>query len=143
MAAFGVWLKPGQHGLARASGRIGSGTANGRAWSVTAYLGPWGICFQVPATGLTWAYCVPATSDLDRNSFDLSMTGDGLAVAAGHAPASAAWVIVNQSDGTTTKVWPVTVGGQKLFAVQLFTGPDPLSWTAYDSSGRAVRWPAG
>lgn len=147
VAAFGLWLTPGQHGLARASGRIGSGTANGRAWSVTAYLGPWGICFQVPATGLTWAYCVPTTSDLDRNSGTLnsgtlSMTGDGLAVAAGHAPASAAWVIVNQSDGTTTKVWPVTVGGQKLFAFQLRAGPDPLSWTAYDNSGHVVRWPA-
>ena len=48
VAAFGVWLTPGQHGLARASGRIGSGTANGRAWSVTAYLGPWGICYPGP-----------------------------------------------------------------------------------------------
>ena len=65
VAAFGVWLTPGQYGLARASGRIGSGTVNGRAWSVTAYLGPWGICYQVPATGLTWAYCPPATSDLE------------------------------------------------------------------------------
>ena len=37
VAAFSLWLTPGQHGLARASGRIGSGTANGSAWSVTAY----------------------------------------------------------------------------------------------------------
>ena len=149
VAAFGVWLAPGQHGLARASGRIGSGTANGRAWSVTAYLGPWGICYQVPATGLTWAYCPPATSDLYRNSGTRSFTGAGLAVAAGHAPASAAWVIVNQPDGTTAKVWPVTVGGQKLFAFQLPTGPacpglgcpNELSWTAYDNSGHVVRRP--
>jgi hypothetical protein len=155
VAAFGLWLTPGQHGLTRASGRIGSGTANGRAWSVTAYLGPWGICYQVPATGTASASCVPA-SDLDRNSdtlhsATLSFTGPGLAVAAGHAPAPAAWVIVNQPDGTTTKVWPVTVGGQKLFAFQLPTGPacpgpgcpNPLTWTAYDSSGHVVRWPAG
>jgi hypothetical protein len=66
--AFGVWLKPGQHGLAPASCRIGSGTANGRQWSVTAYLGPWGICIQAPATGSTQAFCVPATSGLDLNS---------------------------------------------------------------------------
>ena len=155
VAAFGLWLTPGQHGLARASGRIGSGTASGRAWSVTAYLGPWGICYQVPATGTALAYCVPA-SDLDRNSdtlwsATLSFTGPGLAVAAGHAPASAAWVIVNQPDGTTATVWPVTVGGQKLFAFQLPTGPacpgpgcpNPLTWTAYDNSGHVVRWPAG
>ena len=143
VAAFGVWLTPGQHGLARASGRIGSGTASGRAWSVTAYLGPWGICIQAPATGITSEFCVPATADLDLNSAATTITGDGLSVAAGHAPASAAWVIVHQPDGTTTKVWPVTVGGQKLFAVQLQTGPDPLSWTAYDNSGHVVRWPAG
>jgi len=137
VAAFGVWLTPGQHGLARASGRIGSGTANGIAWSVTAYLGPWGICIQIPATGLTWPYCVPPTSYLNLNS------DGGLTVAAGHAPASAAWVIVNQPDGTTTKVWPVTLGGQKLFAFQLLTGSNELSWTAYDNSGHVVRWPAG
>jgi hypothetical protein len=35
------------------------------------------------------------------------------------------------------------VGGQKLFAFQLFIGPYPLSWTAYDNSGHVVRWPAG
>jgi hypothetical protein len=142
VAAFGVWLTPGQHGLARASGRIGLGTANGIAWSVTAYLGPWGICIQAPATGITSAYCVPAAADLDMNSGATSMTGDGLTVAAGHAPPSTAWVIVNQPYGTTTKVWPVTVGSQKLFAVQVLTGPNPLSWTAYDNSGHVVRWPA-
>jgi hypothetical protein len=148
VAAFGVWLTPGQHGLARASGRIGSGTANGIAWSVTAYLGPWGICIQAPATGYTQALCVPVAADLDLNSGLLSMSGDGLTVAAMHAPASAAWVIVNQpAQGITTKVWPVTVGGQKLFAVQALTGalsgPNPLTWTAYDNSGHVVRWPAG
>jgi hypothetical protein len=143
LAAFGVWLKSGQHGLTRASGRIGSGTVNGRAWSVTAYLGPWGICIQAPATGTASAFCVPAVSDLDLNSGATTMSGNGLSVAAGHAPPSAAWVIVHQPDGTTTKVWPVTVGGQKLFAFQLQTGPNPLTWTAYDSSGHVVRWPAG
>jgi hypothetical protein len=143
VTSFGVWLQPGQQGLTRASGRIGSGTANGLAWSVTAYLGPWGLCIEAPATGVTSAYCAPATADLELNSAALSMMGPGLVVAAGHAPPSAAWVIVNQPDGTTTRVFPVTVGGQKLFAVQVRTGPNPLSWTAYDSSGHVVRWPAG
>jgi RNA polymerase sigma-70 factor (sigma-E family) len=53
--------------------------------------------------------------------------------------ASAAWVMVNQPDGTTTKVWPVTVGGQKLFAVAVEGGsPNQLTWTDYDSSGAVV-----
>jgi hypothetical protein len=145
MADFGFWLEPGQHGLAKASGRIGSGTANGRAWSVTAYLGPWGVCFQAPATGIPQAFCVPTLSDLDSGYW--SLTNDSLSVAAGRAPTSTAWVIVNQpppgTNGTTTKVWPVTVGGQRLFAFLLQTGPNPLSWTDYDSSGAVVGSYAG
>jgi len=136
VAAFGVWLEPGQHGLARASGRIGSGTANGSAWSATAYLGPWGICIQASGAGFTQAVCVPTVSDLDSSSW--SLTEGSLTVAGGFAPASTAWVIVNQPYGTTTRVRPVTVGGQRLFAFQLDTGPNRLSWTDHDSSGAVV-----
>jgi hypothetical protein len=131
-ADFGVWLRPGQHGLARASGRIGSGTFHGTAWSATAYLGPWGICIQLPA-GVA---CVPTGSSVDSSATIL--TSGELSVAAGGGPASTAWVIVNQPDGSTTKVFPVTVGGQKLFAFLLRTGPNRLSWTDYDSSGAVV-----
>jgi hypothetical protein len=139
VAAFGVWLKPGQHGLTPASGRIGSGTVNGSAWSVTAYLGPWGICFQAGGIGTASASCVPTTSVSLLDSSFWSLTGNGGSVAAGFAPASAAWVIVNQPDGTTTKVWPVTVGGQKLFAVAVEGGsPNQLTWMDYDSSGAVV-----
>jgi hypothetical protein len=141
VAAFGVWLKPGQHGLTRASGLIGSGTFHGSTWSVTAYLGPWGMCIQVPAIGNTSAACTPTTAALYSGA--LEMTGGELTVAAGYVPASTAWVIVNQPYGTTTKVYPVTVGGQKLFAVLVQTGPGGLTWTAYDSSGHVVRWPTG
>jgi hypothetical protein len=137
-ASFGVWLTPGEHGLSRASGLIGSGTFNGSAWSVTAYLGPWGMCIQVPATGIA---CTLTTAAL--HSGVLEITGGELSVAAGDAPPSTAWVIVNQPDGATTKVRPVTVGGQKLFAFQVQTGPNGLTWTAYDSSGHVVRWPTG
>jgi hypothetical protein len=136
MTDFGVWLRPGQRGLAPASGLIGSGTVNGSAWSVTAYLGPWGICFRAPATGIPSASCVPTTSGLDSGYW--SLTGGTLTVAAGRAPASTAWVIVDQPYGTTAKVWPVTVGGQRLFAFAVQTGPNRLSWTDYDSSGAVV-----
>jgi hypothetical protein len=132
-ADFGVWLKPGQHGLARASGRIGSGTFHGSAWSATAYLGPWGICIQVSALGIA---CVPTASGLGSGYW--SLTQGTLSVAGGGAPASTARIIVNQPDGTRTTVRPVTVGGQKLFAFQLRTGPNRLSWTDYDSSGAVV-----
>ena len=144
IAYFGLSLTPGQHGLARASGRIGSGTANGTAWSVTAYLGPWGICYQTNAVGTPAVFCPPTPSDLDSGGlWDYTEHSPSLSVAGGHAPASAAWVIVSQPNGTTTKIWPVTVGGQKLFAFQQQTGPNPPRWTAYDSSGHVVRWSAG
>ena len=132
MADFGVWLKPGQHGLARASGQIGSGTFHGSAWSATAYLGPWGICVQFPA-GVA---CVLDGVSVDSGATIL--TSGELSVAAGGAPASTALVIVYQPDGTSTTVRPVTVGGQKLFPFQLRTGPNRLSWTDYDSSGAVV-----
>jgi hypothetical protein len=131
-ADFGVWLKPGQHGLARASGRIGSGTFHGSAWSATAYLGPWGICIQFPA-GVD---CVPAGVSVDLSATIL--TSGELSLAAGGAPASTTLVIVYQPDGTSTTIRPVTVGGQKLFAFLLRTGPNRLSWTDYDSSGAVV-----
>jgi len=131
-ADFGVWLKPGQHGLARASGRIGSGTFHGSAWSATAYLGPWGICVRFPA-GVA---CVPAGVSVDSGA--TTLTSGELSVAAGGAPTSTARVIVNQPDGTRTTVRPVTVGDQRLFAFQLRTGPNRLSWTDYDSSGVVV-----
>jgi hypothetical protein len=132
VADFGAWLRPGQHGLARASGRIGSGTFHGSAWSATAYLGPWGICVRFPAGVACW----PAGVSADSGALSL-MSGE-LSVAAGGAPASTALVIVYQPDGTSTTVRPVTVGGQKLFAFQLRTGPNRLSWTDYDSSGAVV-----
>ncbi len=133
VATFGVWLKPGQHGLARASGRIGSGTFHGSSWSATAYLGPWGICIQVSGLGIA---CVPTLSDLDSSAW--SLTEGRLSVAGGYVPASTARIIVNQPDGTRTTVRPVTVGGQRLFAFQLRTGPNRLSWKDYDSSGAVV-----
>ncbi len=131
-ADLGGWLKPGQHGLARASGRIGSGTFHGTAWSVTAYLGPWGICVRFPAG----VVCVPAGVSVDSSATEL--TSGELSLAAGGAPASTALVIVYQPDGTSATVRPVTVGGQKLFAFLLRTGPNRLSWTDYDSSGAVV-----
>jgi len=133
-ADFGVWLTPGQHGLARASGRIGSGsTITGSTWSATAYLGPWGICIQVSGLGIA---CVPTASGLGSGYW--SLTQGTLSVAGGGAPASTARIFVNQPDGTRTTVRPVTLGGQRLFAFQLRTGPKRLSWTDYDSSGAVV-----
>ena len=57
-AFFGIWLKPGQHGIGRASGSIGSGTVGGNTWSASAYLGPWGVCI----VSVTGSICAPAAA---------------------------------------------------------------------------------
>jgi hypothetical protein len=132
LAEFVAWLKPGQHGLPRATGRIGSGTFDGKAWSAVAYQGPWGICVKTNGGGS----CMAATSGLGTSEmFD---TGGSPRMFAGSASAAVAWVIVRRPDGTTTRVVPVTVGIQRFFAFPLSPGHKPWRWTAYDGSGHVV-----
>ena len=59
-------------------------------------------------------------------------------IAGGIAPASVTRVAVTEPDGTTVQVRPVTIGGQKLFAVALRPGTRPLRWVAYDGAGKVV-----
>jgi hypothetical protein len=137
IASFITWLKPGQHGLDRASGRLGSGTFDGHTWSATVYLGPWGICFEVAGGAPMVSYCTPATSALGTHL--LFWTGVDPNVAGGSAAASVARVVVHRVDGVTVEVRPVTIGQQKFFVFPMRDDDrDPLGWKAYDSSGRLV-----
>jgi hypothetical protein len=135
---FGVWLKPGQHGISRASGLIGSGTADGSAWSASADLGPWGFCVITSWADVKAASaCADTFSQLPTMTMD-SASGGRLQVSVGAAPPSAVRIVVHQANGTTTQVRPVAIGGQKLFA--FLTGADSAAWnwTAYGSSGAVV-----
>jgi hypothetical protein len=135
MAALATWLKPGQHGMARASDLIGAGTLAGHAWSVTAYLGPWGVCLEASAGGGAEGSCMPATSGLGTSV--MFWIGGTPGVAGGTASASVTRVVVNRPDGTTVQVRPVMVSQQKFFAFP-FNGRKPPAWKAYDSSGNLV-----
>lgn len=140
MASFETWLKPGQHGLGRASGRIGSGTFDGHAWSARAYLGPWGICFLVAGDSPVTRSCIPAVSTLGTSV--LFRSGVDPNVAGGTASASVARLVVHRSDGVTVQVRPVRIGQQKFFVFPMRNGDKALTWKAYDSSGRLVAsWP--
>ena len=137
MAVFGAWLKPGQHGLARASGLIGSGTTDGTKWSEMLYLGPWGICGIDPNGSICWA---PVTS-LPRRTSSFGW-GGGPAIAAGSASESVVRIVVTLHDGSVIQVRPVRVGGAKFWA---FGIPNALAqdvnqapWTAYDRAGHVV-----
>jgi hypothetical protein len=134
-AFFGIWLKPGVHGIARASGQIGSGTADGDNWSAFAYPGPWGVCI-VSVTGSICAG-VPAST---LGTAVMTSTESGTPnLVTGVASPSVVRIVVHQPDGTVTQVRPVTVGGQKFFAFSETGGSQKLNWTAYDSSGGVVR----
>ncbi len=133
MATFSAWLRPGQHGLSRASGRIASGVVSGRAWSVTAYLGPWGICLDSSAGG---GYCTTTASGLGTSLLFRAMGTPG--VAGGTASAAVARVVAYPPGGAAVQTRPVTVGGQKFFAFPLAHADKAVRWKAYDRAGNVV-----
>jgi hypothetical protein len=138
MAAFGAWLRPGQHGLARASGRVGSGSYLGSAWSATAYLGPWGVCLTGQAGGTGASSCMAATSAARVGTGVMFWTDGVPAVAVGSADQSVARIVVTSPDRKTTRMRLVTVGGVRFFAFPFGKGPKPWKWTAYDGSGHVI-----
>jgi hypothetical protein len=139
MAAFALWLGPGQHGPARASGSIGSGSYRGRTWSATAYVGPWGVCLKAGSAGSAASSCVGATSMSDLGTNTVLWSDGPPAVAVGSAGASVARIVVTAPDGKTTTVHPAIVGTFRFFAFPLGAGPKAWKWAAYDSSGHVVR----
>jgi hypothetical protein len=138
-ASFGIWLRPGQHGLARASGLVGSGSYLGDTWSATAYLGPWGVClYGKTGGGGSAGTCADIASPSGLGTSVMFWTGGVPAVAGGSASPPVVRVAVTAPGGTTTQVHPVTVGGIKFFAFPFGKGPKHWKWTAYDGSGHAV-----
>jgi hypothetical protein len=133
MASFVTWFKPGQRGLARASGRIGSGTTGGGPWSATAYTGPWGVCVGTSVGGYM---CAPATYAL-RTEVIGSVPGN-TQVVVGSATGPADRLVVTVPGGTTLQVRPVAVGGAKFFAFAATHNMKKLRWTAYDAAGKVV-----
>jgi len=133
VATFSAWLRPGQHGLSRASGRIASGVVSGHAWSVTAYLGPWGICLDSSAGG---GDCLPTASGLGTSLLFRAAGSPG--VAGGVASAAVTRVVAYPSGGASVQTRPVTVGGQQFFAVPLAHADKAVRWKAYDRAGNVV-----
>jgi hypothetical protein len=133
MATFSAWLRPGQHGLSLASGRIASGTVSSHAWSVTAYLGPWGICVNSSPNG---GYCTTTASGLGTRLLFRAAGTPG--VAGGIASAQVTRIVADPPGGTAVQVRPVTVGSYKFFAFPLADGQKAVRWKAYDSAGNVV-----
>jgi hypothetical protein len=138
ISSFVTWLRPGQPGLARTSGLIGSGSYLGKAWSVRAYLGPWGACLVGQAGDAGGSNCEEVTS-VSRNGTGMWLWTGGIpAIAMGSAGPSVARIAVTSPDGKTTQVHPVAVGAGRFFAFPFGQGPKHWKWTAYDGSGHAI-----
>jgi hypothetical protein len=129
---FSAWLRPGQHGLPRARGQVGSWVLGGRTWPVTVYLGPWGICFDEGAGEST---CSPEGIPPGTSVMGFASAGSQ-GVITGSAAPDVARLVFNLPGGKTAQALPVTVGGQKFFAVATPRGG--LRWTAYDAAGKVV-----
>jgi len=139
ISSFVTWLRPGQSGLARASGLVGSGSYLGKAWSVRAYLGPWGACLVGQAGGEAAGSSCEEVTSVSRNGTGMWLwTGGDPALAMGSAGPSVARIAVTSPDGKTTQVHPVAVGGVRFFAFAFGQGPKHWKWTAYDGSGHAI-----
>ena len=141
-AAFGAWQQPGQRVPARASGRIGGGVTAGHvAWSATGYVGPWGACMGFSASGSSSdSYaCIPLTSVRSLAFLGpVPFPVPGLRLVFAVASAGVAKVRITLIGGKVVTARPVTVGGERLFAVAVTGSGGLAGWTMYDAAGHQV-----
>lgn len=132
-----VWLKPGQHGLARQRARIAAGVLNGKRWWFKGYAGPWGVCFRSSAGGgscgarlkpghfISWLGC---------GSFD----GAGSTIWNGQAASDVSYLKFAVSDGSVQRAVPVSLAGNRYFALVFGAHRNPTGWTAYGTAGQVL-----
>lgn len=141
LSMFGQWLPAGQHGPARMTRLIASGSAGGTAWEVDAYVGPWGTCVG----NRTLLECVPSWSPLGTGLFgnqaaagNPSPPGGVPGLVYGSAAPDVSYLRMTLTDGGTVRVNVTAVGQQKFFAFDLRNGQKLRRWTAYDAAGAQV-----
>lgn len=136
---FITWLAAGQHGLARSTRLIGSGSVNGGTWWARSYTGPWGGCFIVDQPGTNSEGCADSLAALAQyavtsRSLVVLEAGDDNNLVLGAATPEVTRIVV-RLPGRTETVRLVRVDGQRYWA---FGSQKVLHWTAYDAAGRAV-----
>jgi hypothetical protein len=136
LSIFGLWLAPGQRGLARATRVIAAGTSAGQAWSVTAYLGPWGPCVAAHGGGTTSTDCIGALPPLSTSVS--GWTAGPPRVVDGPAAAAVTHVVVTLAGGGTIRVPAVRAGSQKFFGFALAPGQRAIRWGAYNAARQLV-----
>ena len=127
----GAWLRPGQTGMPRAMGLIGSGTVDGHAWSSTAYVGPWGECLVTRGNGGANSVCDSVSTP--QGTTVLGSASGPLVVVYGTAGPDVRHVIITLASGQTLRVQAVQVGDQKFFSYALPRGQRSVRWQSFDA----------
>jgi hypothetical protein len=138
-ATVGIWLRPGQRGMARATTRIGAGGSGKSRWAATAYVGPWGLCGEVSGDGGGGGFCIggrPALAGLVSGQFGSGPGG----VEIGLARRDVAYLLITRSDGSVIRLSVAHVPGYAdgLTAVIRPGHPAFRSWVAYDAAGKRL-----
>jgi hypothetical protein len=128
----GVWQRPGQTGMDRATHLIGSGTLDGHAWSSTAHVGPWGECLVTRGNGGTTTVCDAVSSP--QGTAVLGSANGPLVVVYGTAAADVQHVVITLASGQTLRVRAVQVGQQKFFGYALRRGQRSVRWQSYNAA---------
>jgi len=128
----GVWLRPGQTGMHRATGLAGSGTAGGHAWSTTAYVGPWGECLVTRGNGGPSSVCDAVSAP--QGTTVLGAASGPLAVVYGTAGPDVRHVIITLASGQTLRVQAVQVGEQRFFSYALLRGQHSVRWQSFNGA---------
>ena len=137
LPTFGLWQQPGQAAPPYSSGIIGSGSIGGHVWAEIGYEGPFGTCFT-PGSDSRDRYCVllPRLAETELLG---GWGGNPPGIAAfGSAAPGVALVRVTLSNGTIATARPVGIGNENLFAFAIGKDVSPVSWAAYDASGKRV-----
>jgi hypothetical protein len=134
----GVWQRPGQTGMGRATDLIGSGTVDGHAWSSTAHVGPWGECLVTRGNGGTSSVC-DAVSSLQGTAVLGSANGP-LVVVYGTAAADVQHVAITLASGQILRVRPIQAGEQKFFSYALRRGQRSVRWQSYNAARHETGW---
>lgn len=128
--SFGAWYPPGQHGPARASAVIGTGTFDGIAWSIRLSFGPSGECVDFGGMPACGPYTRPAGTAIVQYSVSAGLSSAIAEFLGSAAPAVSRIAI--EFPGGKTVVRPVTVAGRS-------TGPSPRQLTRASTGPRTTR----
>ena len=134
-ADFGLWLRPGQAGLARRTVTIGSGTVSGQRWQAIASAGPWGVCVGTGTSPTAdWTtFCDIGRAEL-RQAVQPGLFGNG-DTAIGLVQPDVSVVHIVMSDRTVRRIGVVHIDGHGYFAMANSKNLTMVSWTAFNAEG--------